>query len=238
MSNYFFERSENYESEIQQLLPYLQNADNPIVIFISGPTSIGKSSISIELCHLLGIRNYVCTDTLRILLSSISADSPLLQYFSHECWKYYGKFTENNLFAAFHEQSEIICDNVDLILKDALRHRKNTIIEGIHLLPSIILKRRDSFPELKILYLFMTTDFEFLKNELLPNRVVSTYRHRAYSDYDEERLARYEILQEMWKREMIEYNVSFIKNTSSPDIVMKKIFQRLLKDIEGEIICL
>jgi len=234
MSDYYFIEPQNWEIKLKRLITYLKNPDKPIVIFVSGPAGIGKSSVSVELCQLLGIRNYICTDTLRILLASQEVEKPLLEYFSHECWKYLGEFSKENLIKGFHKQSEFICDGVDWILKDALRHKKNTLIEGIHLLPSIILKRSSVFNDLSMVFVYITSDFQFFKTKLLPNRVVSTYRHRKITDYDEDRLAKFEIFHNMWKDELYKYGIRAIDNSSSPEILVEKIINLLIDEIEGK----
>lgn len=233
MNEYFFTISSNWENRVKQMIPYLRQLDKPIIIFLSGPAGMGKSSVSIELCHLLGIRNYICTDILRIILASKEIERPLLQYFSHECWKYYGVYSEDNLVNGFRKQSEIICDSVDLILRDALRHKKNTIIEGIHLLPSLILKRKNIFSDLKMVFIYITADYNYFKDKLLPNRVVSTYRHLSLSDYDEERMSRFKIFQEMWQDELDRFGIKSIANSSSPEMLINKIFNQLISEMEG-----
>lgn len=229
MNSYFFQISNNWEDKVEKIIPYLQNPDKPLIIFLSGPTGVGKSSISIELCHFLGIRNNICTDILRILLAS---KNPILQYFSHECWKQYGKYTEENMINGFRKQSEIVCDGIDFILKDAMRHKKNTVIEGIHLLPSFVLKKQDIFAELRMIFIYIMTDFEFFNNVLLPNRVVSTYRHRKLSDYDEERLLKYRIFNNMWKYELEKYDIEAVFNFFSPENLMTEIFNKIIFELE------
>jgi len=233
MNDYFFLMPHEWESKIDVLLPHLTRPDQPIILFVSGSASTGKSSVSIELCHLLGIRNYISTDTLRYVLASKENGKPLLQYFSHECWKYYNEYSEQNMILGFRKQSELVCDAVDVMLQDASRHKKNTIIEGIHLLPSIILRRKEDFPELKMVFIFLTTDYDHFVNVLLPNRVASSYRHRTLSEYDQNRLSRFLSFQKMWATELEEYGVSYIKNCLLPSELIGKILDQLIMEIEG-----
>jgi 2-phosphoglycerate kinase len=231
VKGYFFIEPNNWNDKIDSLTTYLINPENPIIIFISGAAGLGKSSVSMELCHLLGIRNLICTDTLRYILASKEEGKPLLRYFSHECWKYYDEHTENNMISGFRKQSKLICDAVDNVLQDAYRHKKNTIIEGIHILPSIMLKKQESFPDLKMVFIYLTTDFDYFKNVLLPNRTVSSYRHLTIDGYDCERLSRFLVFHKMWIDEFESNNIKPIRNCSSPENLTENILQRLIEEI-------
>lgn len=232
MSDYFFLTSYGWRNKINKLLPYLQDPQKPLVILISGAACLGKSSVTTELCHLLGIRNNVSTDTIRKVLAINEKDKPLLSYFSHECWKHFNEYSEENLIHGLHKQSEFVCDAIDVLLKDASRNKLNTIIEGIHLLPSIILQKYRKLDDINFAFIYITADFEFFRNVLLPNRSVSTYRNLSLTEYDDERLSRFKTFRKMWEDEFKQCNISPIINNSSPEDLLGKILNCLVEQLE------
>lgn len=53
--DYYFIKSEKWNYLEEKLTAFLMNPEKPLVIWISGPACMGKSSLAIELCHILGI---------------------------------------------------------------------------------------------------------------------------------------------------------------------------------------
>lgn len=130
--DYYFIKSEKWNYLEEKLTAFLMNPEKPLVIWISGPACMGKSSLAIELCHILGIRNYISTDLLRIVLAE-NIDKPnIFTYQSHECWQLLGDFSEHNLIKGFKMQSLQICSKLQSLYQDIIKHRKNTIIEEIN----------------------------------------------------------------------------------------------------------
>lgn len=229
-SDYYFLSPTQWEDELQQLQPPLQDVEKPVVVFIGGPTGSGKSSTSIILADLLGIRNYISTDTIRLLLSMQDNQDPILNYFSHECWKWAGKYTEKNLVDGFKMQAEQIKPSLKGLLDSAQRHHMNTVIEGIHLLPSVVEGLRPLYPQLHIAVLYLSTSFEFFKDVLLPRRVVSTYRHRSIERY-EERMETFQSFLKMWEEEYKIYGVDFIVNDAGAVDLIKKALNSLVRQL-------
>ncbi len=227
-NKYFFVEPNQWKSSIRALSHFLINpkGNRPLIIFIGGPTGVGKSSVSLKLCDLLGIRNFISTDTIKCILEVNNRNS-ILSYFSHDCWKYLGDFTKENLYSAFSLQSKTVCDSIDILLHDSVRHKKNTLFEGIHLLPSIIEKKQQNFPELNIVNISIITDYNFFIETLLPNRIASTYRHRKEEDY-KERLIIYKCFIEFWRNEINSNNSHFIENKENPAQLVKALLDKLL----------
>jgi 2-phosphoglycerate kinase len=233
-NSYYFIKPKEWNDEISLIADHLINNESyrPVLIIIGGPTGVGKSSLSIKLCELLGIRNYICTDTIRSIIANQDTTS-VMNYFSHDCWKKFGKFSRRNLLSAFYEQSEIMCNQVKILSEDAFRHKKNTIIEGIHLLPSILKKSLVEYTDLKIINFVITTEFDFFTKTLLHNRVISTYRHRSYENY-KNRLTIFKYYFELWKSELsINEGIYHLNNINRPDDLLKSALDILISDINS-----
>jgi len=125
----------------------------------------------------------------------------------------------------------MVCESVTAVLQDAHRHKKNTLIEGIHLLPSIVLKKREEFPELKMVFIYLSSDFSYFTDVLLPNRTVSSYRHLSIEGYDYERILRFMVFHKMWAEEFNKNNIQYIKNCSSPEDLVEKILNQVIAEI-------
>jgi 2-phosphoglycerate kinase len=227
-NQYFFIEPIHWREKILSITKFLidEKENKPLILFVGGPTGVGKSSVSIKLADLLGIRNLICTDTIRSILAVNNKES-ILKYFSHESWKFYGEFTKENLYKGFKLQSKLVNDSIDILLEDSIRHKKNTIIEGIHLLPSIVENKKEKFSGLNIINISIVTQFDFFINKLLPNRIVSTYRHRKNSDYNE-RLLIYNYFFELWNDE-IEVNKShYVQNEKEPFELVESLLNKLI----------
>ncbi|MBQ9313967.1 MAG: hypothetical protein IJ220_03040 [Clostridia bacterium] len=133
----------------------------------------------------------------------------------------------------FRKQSQIICNKINVLINDAHYHKKNTLIEGIHLLPSLFSRKESEYENLKFVYIYITTSFQFFKNTLLPNRVISTYRHRKIDEYDIERLNRFRVFKEMWDSELTEYGITPIYNNSTPQVLLSRILELIVTNLKG-----
>ena len=194
----------------QKFAKYLLGS-KPIIILIGGPSSVGKSSLAIELARIFGIRTIICTDTVRYTLESCYNKPNLYSYFSNECWKIISKdFSENALIEGFTCQCNALFDSIYSICEYSIRHKQNTIIEGVHLIPKVIERlRKNELANYIILYLF--APYSSIVNCLLPMRVNSTYRHRPLIGY-QERLPHYRIFLDWWMKQIKKNNFNYINN--------------------------
>lgn len=233
--DYYFIKSKKWKYLEDKLAPFLMNPEKPLVIWISGPACMGKSSLAIELCHILGIRNYISTDLLRIVLAE-NIDKPnIFNYLSHECWQLLGDYSEYNLIKGFKMQSLEICSKLESLYQDIIKHRKNTIIEGVHLFPEAFRQYNAQYPDLQMIFICLTSDFDFFSKDLLKNRTVSTYRHRAYSQYSEDRINKFRLFFEMWNTELFKANIEPIINTASQEKLIEKVLQRILDELTASV---
>ncbi len=117
----------------------------PIIVLLAGVPGIGKSTLSVDLSKRLEITNIIGTDMVReILRQTISSNLiPELHSSSYEAYKYL-KPTLNPILrqsiVGYEEQCRHVIVGVEAAIQSALYSRENTIIEGVHLAPNILIR--------------------------------------------------------------------------------------------------
>lgn len=113
----------------------------PVVILIGGGTGVGKSAISAELAHRLGIERVISTDSIREIIRYMIPKElmPLLHESSFEagdCLK--EPFVKNKLIYGFSQQVNLVSEGVLAYIQREKEEGINTIINGVHLVPGSI----------------------------------------------------------------------------------------------------
>ncbi|MEK6879902.1 MAG: hypothetical protein AABY22_09860 [Nanoarchaeota archaeon] len=114
--------------------------NNPKIILIGGTSYIGKSTISLQLGFTLNIKQIVDIDTIRdVLRGELSKkQSPYLHYCSTTAWQYTTKeMTKKDLTQGYEKYCKIMLPHVRRIIKVAKLMGKDTIIEGVHIIPKL-----------------------------------------------------------------------------------------------------
>jgi len=122
----------------------LKGPDKPLILLFCGATGTGKSSISVEIAHRLGITRVIGTDTIREIMRGMFSQQlmPSLHESSYAVWKTMVKpfsDTSEPVLSAFQEQTQRVNVGVHAIMRRAITENLSMIIEGVHLLPDIIL---------------------------------------------------------------------------------------------------
>jgi len=107
-----------------------------MILLIGGASCTGKSTLAREVAHRHNITNVISTDTIRCVLREALDQFP---YESHLSWKQYTyEFDKDLLILEFKNQCKLISSYIDALVGEAKKYKKDTIIEGIHALPSLI----------------------------------------------------------------------------------------------------
>lgn len=128
----------------------------PIILLIGGSTGSGKSSISVELAHRLGITTVISTDTIReIMRYTVSKKLiPSLHSSSYLAWRKLAIKTDSDpVIFGFKEQAAKIKVGVTGIIERAIKEKSSVIINGVHILPSMI--RARDYPKANIQMAFI-----------------------------------------------------------------------------------
>lgn len=158
-----------------RLVRRIRRLPRPLVIYCAGATGTGKSTLSLELAPLLRIYRINATDTIRQVMrmvfsstilpalhrSSFELDTPerSLEVGSEE-WR-------QELIAAYEEQATRVCVGVRAVVERSIAESASILVEGVHLLPSLV-----PFPDLEgaayqQMILLSTLDEEVHRSHLL-----------------------------------------------------------------------
>ena len=121
----------------------LKEPDKPLILMFGGATGTGKSSLSVEIAHRLGITRVIGTDTIReIMRGMISRELlPSVHDSSYAVWrKFKHPFGDkaDPVLGAFQEQTARVSVGVDAIMHRAIKENLSMVIEGVHLIPEAI----------------------------------------------------------------------------------------------------
>lgn len=121
----------------------LKGPDKPLILLFCGATGTGKSSLSVEIAHRLGITRVIGTDTIREIMRGMFSRQlmPSVHESSYAVWKTLVRpFSDmvDPVLSAFQEQTQRVNVAVHAIMRRAITENLSMIIEGVHLLPEII----------------------------------------------------------------------------------------------------
>ena len=121
----------------------LKGPDEPLILLFCGATGTGKSSLSVEIAHRLGITRVIGTDTMREIMRGMFSRKlmPSVHESSYAVWKTLVRpfsDTVDPVLSAFQEQTQRVNVAVHAILSRAIIENLSMIIEGVHLLPEMV----------------------------------------------------------------------------------------------------
>ncbi|HEX2729555.1 MAG TPA: 2-phosphoglycerate kinase [Rubrobacteraceae bacterium] len=139
----------------------LRESSEPVVVLIGGATGVGTSTLAADVARRLNIQSVIGTDSIReVLRRAISPDLlPLLHKSSYEITPQDIRVpvdeSETVLFG-FRQQASQVAVGVEAIVDRALKEGTNIIVEGVHLVPEIILDRYRDHPNVCTLVVYLS----------------------------------------------------------------------------------
>jgi 2-phosphoglycerate kinase len=138
------------EAETEQMITRLRryealrSLDLPIIVLIGGATGTGKSTIATELAHRLGITRVTSTDFLRQTMRAFFSLEfmPTVHYSSFEAGRGLPapeREAGDPLLLGFIEQTRHVLVGVQAAIDRALEEGWSTVIEGVHLVPGMLM---------------------------------------------------------------------------------------------------
>jgi len=135
----------NYLSEEEKdiYITHLKFRRSPKIILIGGGTGVGTSTTSVELANRLKISSVVGTDSIREVMRKIISKeiSPALHESTYTAWKslrYDISDRKDKVIIGYRRSVEPVLVGVEAVIDRALKENTDIIIEGVHILPSLI----------------------------------------------------------------------------------------------------
>jgi 2-phosphoglycerate kinase len=140
-----------------------KNMYQPLIILIGGATGIGKSTIALDLAARLAISHIVGTDTIREVMRKVLSTElvPSLHsssYAAHESMKEYVSPIYNRSVIGFEEQARLVVSGIESVIARALTEGISIIIDGVHILPSIMDPKLLKSPNIIPVFLHLSSE--------------------------------------------------------------------------------
>jgi len=120
----------------------LQELDLPLILLIGGATGTGKSTVTTEVAHRLGITRVASTDFVRQTMRAFfSLDfMPSIHYSSFEAAAAVATPDEakDPTLVGFNDQTRNVLVGVRAVIDRALTERYSMTLEGVHVVPGLV----------------------------------------------------------------------------------------------------
>jgi 2-phosphoglycerate kinase len=121
----------------------LQEVDLPLIVLVGGATGTGKSTITTEVAHRLGITRVTSTDFVRQTMRAVFSEAfmPSIHFSSFEAGralKPAERESEDALVAGFLEQTRNVLVGVRAVVDRALTEAHSMALEGVHIVPGLV----------------------------------------------------------------------------------------------------
>ena len=141
----------------------LRESTEPIVVLLGGATGVGTSTLAADVARRLNIQSVIGTDSIReVLRRAISPDLlPILHKSSYEIKREDLRVPveeEERVLFGFREQASQVAVGVEAIVDRGLTEGTNLVIEGVHLVPEIILDRYRDHPNVCPLVVYLSDE--------------------------------------------------------------------------------
>ncbi|MEA2062607.1 MAG: AAA family ATPase [Gemmatimonadota bacterium] len=149
----------------------LKRPDKPLILIFAGATGTGKSSLSVEIAHRLGITRVIGTDTIREIMRGMFSRElmPSIYESSFVGWRKtkrpFGD-KDDPVLAGFQEQVARVNVGVNAIMRRAINEHLSTVLEGVHLVPDKV-PREICEKAIVIKVLICTCDEEMHRNRFI-----------------------------------------------------------------------
>jgi 2-phosphoglycerate kinase len=164
----------------------LRESTEPIVVLIGGATGVGTSTLAADVARRLNIQSVTGTDSIReVLRRAISPDLlPILHKSSYEIKREDLRVPveerEAVLFG-FRQQAAQVAVGVEALVDRGLKEGTNLVIEGVHLVPEVILGRYRDHPNVCPMVVYLSD--EHLHRSRFYIRALGTAMRRPAEEY-------------------------------------------------------
>lgn len=135
------DRGYEEEEKFYRVSREIRYLNRPLLIMIGGGPGVGKSTLSAELGHRLGINRVIGTDTIReIMRTMLTYDiAPNIHESTYMTDKSVSTpFVKNRLIYGYSQQVSMVNVGVKAVIDRGIKEGLNTIIDGVHLVPGYL----------------------------------------------------------------------------------------------------
>lgn len=194
----------------------LNLSEKPFVILMAGVPGVGKSAIAAELAYRFNIDQIVDTDIIREVMRFFYNEKKDAAIFkvSHNAWEVYGKRTKVNILKGFKGHVKSVIPGIIQVINRTLSHKRDVIIEGVHILPSELqqfLRRENIY----LITVIVESEKEhknkfYLRAEQLHHVSVERY----FENFEQIRLIQDYLIEESKK-----YNIPIFNNYNMEEVI-------------------
>jgi 2-phosphoglycerate kinase len=219
-----------------QLFNLEENALNPLIILIGGTPGIGKSTLANLVARRLKATNLLGTDILREILRGIISTSlmPALHFSSFESSQFLSGdllTRQNPIIVGFEQQATKVMVAIESVISHQLQLPDISIVEGVHLVPTLINPELINNP--RVIFLMLSLDNEQKHLSRLKRRArnhPSRKSERLIELFDNIRVINHYLI-----KKAKEANIPVIdcENTESAiEILMNEIWKKIITQIK------
>lgn len=157
------ERGRDQEERYYRVRREIKYLEEPIFVLVGGGPGVGKSSISLEIGHRLGISRVIGSDTIREIMRSIL--SPSLVPTLHESTftagdKIKTPFVQNKLIHGFEEHVSLVSEGLAAVMKRGQKEGLSMILDGVHIVPGFLENTLEELPKHLFRYVIDVPDID------------------------------------------------------------------------------
>lgn len=227
------ERGRKKEERYYRVRREIKYLDEPIFVLVGGGPGVGKSSISIDVGHRLGISRVIGTDTIREIMRSILPENlvPTLHASTFMAKdKLRAPGVSNKLIHAFEEQTRLVCEGISAVMKRGEKEGLSMILDGVHMVPGFVESSLNRNPKYFFRYVIDVPDREQHIQHFYAREESSRRDPERYVDEIDNIRGIHEYIMEMAERE----GVKIIENKSY-DETLETILKDVMTKLEEEI---
>jgi 2-phosphoglycerate kinase len=115
-----------------------QEPDRPVILLLGGATGSGKTSLSLEVAHRLGVHRVMSTDAIRQIMRIMLSEDlvPAIHASSYDAHEVL--VPEEDVIAGFLAQARIVSVGVRAMLDRAVAENASQILDGVSIVPGLI----------------------------------------------------------------------------------------------------
>lgn len=220
------------EEKFYRVSRKIRYLERPILILIGGGPGVGKSTLSSELGHRLGINRIVGGDTVREIMRTMLSYElvpPLHEstFMTDKTVK--APFVSNKLIYGYDQQVSLVSVGIKAVIDRGIKEGLNTIINGVHVVPGYLdLDKRDCCYTFQ--YVLEVPD---LDEHMERFRSRAEGSHRDPSRYID-RINKIREIQEYTIQQAKENNAKVIRNKDLESTI-RNIMEDVISNLESEV---